>query len=100
MLHVVAKAEAESLAAAAWYEDQRQGLGRDFLEELGRAFLAVEQNPKRYPEIPSNGRRRFRKRLLGRFPYHVIYQVIGDDVWVLAVAHARRRPNYWKRRAR
>ncbi|HEY2585717.1 MAG TPA: type II toxin-antitoxin system RelE/ParE family toxin [Tepidisphaeraceae bacterium] len=99
-LRVVAEAEAESFAAAAWYDAQRQGLGTEFLDELSTAFDAIEQNPQRYPEIPSEGRRQLRKRVLARFPYQVIYQPVGDDVWVLAVAHGRRRPNYWKRRAR
>ena len=39
-----------------------------------------------------------RRFVLERFPYTVIFEVLADRVLVLAVAHARRRPNYWKRR--
>jgi hypothetical protein len=33
-----------------------------------------------------------------RFPYRVVYVVVGEDVDVIAVAHAKRRPAYWRRR--
>lgn len=37
-----------------------------------------------------------RKRVLHRFPYSVIYEVLGSTVTILAVAHHRRKPGYWR----
>ena len=37
-----------------------------------------------------------RKRVLHRFPYSVIYEVLGSTVTVLAMAHHRRKPGYWR----
>jgi hypothetical protein len=33
-----------------------------------------------------------------RFPYRVVYVVVDDSIDVIAVAHAKRRPGYWRRR--
>jgi toxin ParE1/3/4 len=37
---------------------------------------------------------------VARFPYRVVYVVLGADIDVLAVAHAKRRPGYWRRRVK
>jgi hypothetical protein len=34
-----------------------------------------------------------------RFPYHLAYMILKDDIRILAVAHDRRRPCYWAPRA-
>jgi len=39
-----------------------------------------------------------RSAKLRRFPYRVVYVIVGDDIDVLAVAHAKRRPAYWRAR--
>jgi hypothetical protein len=40
-----------------------------------------------------------RRALVGpRFPYSVVYLEDEDEIWVLAVAHAKRRPGYWRGR--
>jgi hypothetical protein len=33
-----------------------------------------------------------------RFPYSLIYRVIGDDVFVLACFHGKRNPRVWRSR--
>ena len=33
-----------------------------------------------------------------RFPYHVVYLEVNDEIRILAVAHDRRKPGYWKTR--
>jgi hypothetical protein len=33
-----------------------------------------------------------------RFPYVVVFVMLDDDIRVVAVAHAKRRPAYWKGR--
>ena len=46
------------------------------------------------PELPE-----VRKLQLERFTeYGIVFTVIGDTFWILAVAHAKRRPGYWASR--
>jgi len=61
--------------------------------ELGLAFVILA-NPK-IGAVFRSSRRRY---LLRRFPYSVIYQLSENDIRIIAVAHQRRRPNYWVRR--
>lgn len=92
-------AVAEATAAGDWYESQRPGLGADLAGELERAFEMILENPQTWPAWPvvpaGLGVRRF---LLPRFPFAVAYVIRGDDVLVLAIAHTRRRPGYWRGR--
>ncbi|MHB0958931.1 MAG: hypothetical protein ACYC0X_26630 [Pirellulaceae bacterium] len=36
--------------------------------------------------------------LMKRFPFVVIYRVTTDRIEIVAIAHGRRKPGYWKRR--
>lgn len=84
------------LDSALRYESQRSGLGDEFLEEVGRAVEAVAQSPDRWPPNGEDTRR----YLLHRFPYGLVYMVREDSVVIVAVAHLRRRPGYWRHRIR
>ena len=85
--------------AYAWYEARRPGAGNAFLAELADALDMIERQPRAFPRVARPRRaREVRKRVLQRFPYSVIYEVRGSDVFVLAVAHAKRRQYYWLRR--
>ena len=97
-IRILAEAEAESQAAAQWYEDRRAGLGVEFLEALIDGFIAIEKTPLRFPRMETRSSRHYRRLLLDRFPYKIIYEIRDNRIWVIAVAHAHRRPNYWRRR--
>ncbi len=91
MTHLVLlpSAEAHIRAAHAWYEEQRPGLGDEFLDELHRAFAAIERTPQSYPIV----HRHVRRSLVRRFPYAVYFVVLDDElVHVMAVWHGRRAP--------
>src|SRR5574341_1164690 len=68
-LYVEPEAEADLDAAFTWYEQQRPGLGSEFLAEVAYTFSQVEESPKRYPVI----RGMTRRVLVRRFPYAVFY---------------------------
>jgi toxin ParE1/3/4 len=93
IFHDQAKAELEE--TVAWYEQRRAGLGRELQ-------LAVENVVHRICENPKAGSRygtsRFRYLLVRRFPYVVFYSESKALVRVMAVAHGRRKPGYWKNR--
>jgi toxin ParE1/3/4 len=75
-------------------------LGVDFFREYDRVISQIEEHPLRYPKLETvETTRDIRRFLLHRFPYYVAYEVLSDEVVVLAVAHTSRRPNYWLRRS-
>jgi toxin ParE1/3/4 len=88
------EAEAELGDAASFYEARVEGLGKAFADAVERTILFI----RRYPEAGTRVDQ-FRRRVVVRgFPYSVVYQTQPDAVLILAVAHARRRPGYWRAR--
>ncbi len=91
-------AQAEARQAAIHYEREREGLGRRFRAALKRCVEGIEEWPTIGPRIDNDMiEEPLRAVPLLTFPYTVIYAV-GKPVVVVAVAHQRRRPFYWKRR--
>jgi plasmid stabilization system protein ParE len=84
------------VAAADWYAERGPIAAEAFVKEIEKAVHEVSNAPSRWPLFVS-GTRRF---LLRRFPYYIVYRERGDAVEIIAVAHARRRPGYWKFRWR
>jgi len=92
-LIVLPAAEAEVAAAAEWYEDQREGLGVEYVAEVGAAFERIVAAPLSFPRWRDD--RSYRRLVLKRFPYLVFYRVLETGaLQVVAVAHAKRRPGY------
>jgi hypothetical protein len=89
------EAEAEVDAAAAIYESQQSGIGTSFVAAVERAVSFL----RTYPEAGAPIEHPFRRVLVRRFPYAVIYRLDPDGAFILAVAHVRRRPGYWLHRA-
>jgi len=98
-LDIGPQAQAEANDAFDWYERRHTGLGSEFRTALRQAFTIVADDPMRHPLVPGIrqvlGIRRYRMR---RFPYNVVYAIESDRVMVVAVAHAKRRPLYWRKR--
>ncbi len=90
-LEVVAEAETELHEAIAYYEAIQAGLGLRLKTEARRAISWIRENPLLL-RVTSAGYRRVNLRV---FPYYIPYFIRNDTVWVLAVAHGRRRPEYW-----
>ncbi|HVM62588.1 MAG TPA: type II toxin-antitoxin system RelE/ParE family toxin [Verrucomicrobiae bacterium] len=88
---ILREAEAEIKEAVEFYEDKRPGLGLDFSREVEASIQSVRHFPKRWP-IRNDGTRRY---LLHRFPYIVVYLLLNDHIWIIALAHCKRRPGYW-----
>ena len=80
--------------AAAFYEDSQVGLGKAFLSSAESATEEIIRHPFLWRKI----RGRFRRYLVCRFPYGLIYTVHGDIIYVAAVMHLRRKSSYWFRR--
>lgn len=88
------EANAELQGAIAFYEALRQGLGRDLLREVEKAVVQIQRNPGMF----SIHREDIRKCIVRRFPYTIFFQELDDAIWIAAVAHQKRRPDYWSGR--
>jgi len=91
------EAEAELRASERFYE-QRGGpkLALDFVERVRDGLQLIGANPQRFPFLA--GCPKVRKCRLARFPFSIYYVERSEDIWVLAVAHAKRCPGYWAER--
>jgi len=88
------EAERDVETAFAWYEEQRAGLGREFLHELDVVYERIAKFPILYAEL-YRGLRRARVR---RFPVGVFYLVTPAEIHIVAVVHAARSPTVWRSR--
>ena len=89
------EARAELLAAADWYENQQPGVGLNLHDDVNAALAKISRDPgigARY----RNGPHLFYR--LKRFPYVIYYRELANVVWIAAIAHGRRRENYWRKR--
>jgi plasmid stabilization system protein ParE len=87
-------ADRELNDAADYYDAESPGLGTVFLDQLEDGYDRILDSPYATPEIESG----IRKLVLAKFPYNLIYEADDDAVLILAVAHQRRRPHYWRDR--
>lgn len=87
-------AEEEMTEASQFYEAASTGLGIDFLDDVQRVINAVRESPLAGSTVGG----KFRRVLLHRFPFSIIYAAEADAIVIVAVAHQRRRPNYWRSR--
>jgi plasmid stabilization system protein ParE len=71
-------------------------LGADLIAAVDEALDDIADAPTAHP--PWQVHAAFRRRLVRRFPYLVFYVVASDHVRVVAIAHAKRRPGYWRDR--
>jgi len=85
------QAREEIAEAALYYERQQCGLGSEYAEEV----FAFVQMVALAPEQPRLRRRGYRRVNLVRFPYYIAYSIEAGGVFILAVGHAARRPEYW-----
>ncbi len=88
------EAEAELEDASLFYESRMPGLGKSFAAEVERTIVLIRE----YPDAGSPTALPRRRVLVARFPYSVVYRRDPDAIVIVAVAHQRRRPSYWRRR--
>ena len=87
-------AQEDLYGAMDWYNAERAGLGNAFV-------AAVERTARMVADAPLLGTvigKKLRRVLVPTLPYAVIYAVEPRTLWIIAVAHLRRRPTYWRDR--
>lgn len=92
--HPAASEELE--AAFDWYEQQDPGLGVALVDEIQRALTLVRARPAAWSVSPLDPRARYIR--LTRFPYRIVFAHESNEILVVAIAHVRRRPGYWRTR--
>ena len=93
-LEYIEQALIEAEAAARWYAERSATAAVRFSIELDEAEAAIRERPEAWPRSP-DGTRRY---LLRRFPFSIIYRPEPSRILIVAIAHARRRPGYWRTR--
>lgn len=77
--------------ACDWFERQQAGLGTRFRNDVRVAALLIAKSPLLFPlELQD-----VRRYAMPRFSYTLRYVLRGEEVWIVAVSHQHRRPDYW-----
>ena len=77
--------------AIQYYNLQSEGLGDKFLDEVLETIDLISI----YPESWSKETNNTRKAVLRKFPFYLIYTIHDEKIYILAVAHHHRKPEYW-----
>lgn len=76
------------------YDQIDPELGDDFLEEIADCISRIRKFPRAWTKLRGSVRR----CRTHRFPYSLVYELEGEQVFILAVMHSSRMPNYWVNR--
>ena len=90
--HPSAKAELDD--SIDFYEDCCAGLGVEFAEEVYSTIQRIIRYPEAWPRLSASTRR----CLTQRFPFGIIYQILDDQILIVAVMQLNRKPDYWEDR--
>ncbi|MBV6403395.1 MAG: hypothetical protein GFGODING_00133 [Flavobacteriales bacterium] len=93
-LEIRDRASDEFIESYLWYEQQRNGLGEEFHDEVEEHFAFLRERPEGF----AKWRGPYKKINLKRFPYIIVFRVVKDAVVVFSVFHTRRDPKRWGRR--
>ncbi|MCF8108480.1 MAG: type II toxin-antitoxin system RelE/ParE family toxin [Desulfohalobiaceae bacterium] len=88
------EAEEEFREAALYYEKEAPGVGLQFITEVRRGITFITENPYAAAGAGSG----IRRKVLNHFPYSLLYSVESELIVIIAVAHQKRRPRYWRGR--
>ena len=92
-------AQIELDEAAVWYEQKSPGLGKEFTAEIRQAFRLIRQRPGiGAPAAYVPAELHVQRLIMRRFPYSIYYSDLEEEIRIHAIAHAKRRPEYWQDR--
>jgi toxin ParE1/3/4 len=91
-IRISASARKELVNAIDYHNTEKARLGEELADEIEQAVRLIAERPMVGSDI-GEGERKF---TVDRFRYSVIYRIEQKTVYVLAIAHHRRKPNYWR----
>jgi len=77
--------------AARWYADKSSAACAGFRSSVIDAVELISNSPLSWRQVTESGVRRI---IVEKYPYTIYYEVLGDMVYVLSVAHHRKAPKY------
>jgi len=96
-LRVHPEARSEASAATTWYRTRSRDAARDFASAVRAGVQSIRERPAVWARWKGSD---VRRKVLRQFPYSIFYIVENDDVVIVAIAHHKRRPGYWRPRLR
>jgi toxin ParE1/3/4 len=96
-LLVQPSAKRELRSATAWYAERNASVAERFAKEVRVVFDLIERFPSAGSWVPMLETPRIRKLPVHGFPYHVVFEELEDRVEILAIAHDRRKPLFWRK---
>ena len=89
------EARLEFEATVRYYDRHVPGLGVQLRAEVREAVRRLQAWPLAFPMERGD----IRRITLARFPYKLLYAIEPDCLYVIAVAHQHRKPDYWSGRS-
>jgi plasmid stabilization system protein ParE len=86
------EATTELSESSDWYAERSSRAARDFLVAVDVAIASIANDPQRFVHIDD----RHKSCSVIKFPFQVVCRVVDDRIVVVAIAHAKRRPGYWR----
>jgi hypothetical protein len=78
-----------------WYEEKLTSLGGNFLNEIENGLISIQN----FPDMWCSFEHDFKRYILSKFPFSIIYKYRNNTIFVVAIMHNSRKPNYWKTRS-
>jgi hypothetical protein len=100
-VRILQEAAEEAIAAADWYDKEREGLGKEFANAVDIAIDLIEEDILPLSPMPGkSGTIGVKRLILKRFPYDIVVIESELETVVIAIAHHSRKPGYWRERLR
>lgn len=87
-------ARRELKEAVSYYNAHRTGLGEELRDEVWNTIQRIKTFPDTWHPLSAS----MRRCQTNRFPYGIIYAVSSEEIVIIAVAHNRQQPEYWRSR--
>ncbi|MEI6595651.1 MAG: type II toxin-antitoxin system RelE/ParE family toxin [Bacteroidota bacterium] len=84
-------AEDELIESAKWYNERKELLGKEFINEVNLTLTVIKSNPNQFKLVYKD----FRMGLTKRFPFEIFYSIAEDKILIHHIFHASRNPNIW-----
>lgn len=85
------EAQRELREAAHYYEQRSAGLGGRFIGAVESGFRQIQRSPATWRRMRGD----IRRFLVRTFPYGIVYVYRREQIYVLAIMHVKREPDYW-----
>jgi hypothetical protein len=80
--------------AVQWYEEQKEGLGISFAQEVELTIKRIQNFPDSNPVLEKG----FRRAVVTTYPYGIFYKTKGEIIEIYSISHLHRRPGFWSKR--